>query len=183
MRVITGTARGMKLETLEGLDVRPTSDMVKQATFSMIQFEIEGRGVLDIFAGSGQLGIEALSRGAKSATFVDVSPEAVKVIKENLARTGLLQNASVAVGDFEQFLKYTKSVFDIALLDPPYGKGLVDKALPLVTPHMSDNGVIVCEVARTDALPENSGDFKLIRRGNYGKKSLGLYRKNTENLA
>jgi 16S rRNA (guanine(966)-N(2))-methyltransferase RsmD len=181
MRVITGTARGLRLETLEGLDVRPTSDMVKEAAFSIIQFEIEGRNVLDIFAGSGQLGIETLSRGAKSATFVDTNPEAVRVIKANLAHTGLSQQASVAVGDFEQFLKHTKTVFDIALVDPPYSKGLVETALPLVTPHMSDAGVIVCEVARIDTLPEQSGEFVLVRRGNYGKTSLCIYRKNVNN--
>jgi 16S rRNA (guanine(966)-N(2))-methyltransferase RsmD len=182
MRVITGLAKGMRLETLEGLDVRPTADRVKEAAFSMIQFEIEGRNVLDLFAGSGQLGIEALSRGAKFATFVDTNPEAVKVIRSNLAHTELIHQASVAAGDFEQFLRYTKSVFDIVLIDPPYGKGLVDKALPLVSGHMSECGVIICEVARNDALPENAGDFHLEKRNDYGKTSLGIYRKLYDNL-
>lgn len=176
MRVITGMARGMRLETLEGLDVRPTTDRVKEAAFSMIQFEVEGRNVLDLFAGSGQLGIEALSRGAKSATFVDANPEAVKIVRSNLMHTGLSHQASVAAGDFEQFLKYTKATFDVALIDPPYSKGLVDRALPLVVPHMSENGVIVCEVARIDSLPDAAESFKLIRRSDYGKTSLGIYR-------
>lgn len=178
MRVITGSAKGRKLETLEGLDVRPTADRVKEAEFSMIQFEIEGRVVLDLFAGSGQLGIEALSRGAKSAVFVDSNPEAIKVIRSNLEKTGLSQKASVAAGDFEQFLTYTKAVFDIVFIDPPYGKGLVDKALPLVVPHVGDYGVIICEVARTDTLPEAAGDFRLVRESRYGKTKLGIYRKN-----
>lgn len=177
MRVITGLARGMKIETLEGLDVRPTAERVKEAAFSMIQFEIEGRNVLDLFAGSGQLGIEALSRGAKSATFVDANTEAVKTVRSNLLHTGLSKQASVAAGDFEQFLKYTKASFDITFIDPPYSKGLVEKALPLVVPHMSDGGVIVCEVARIDEMPEQAGDFKLVRRSDYGKTSLGIYRK------
>lgn len=176
MRVITGLARGMRLETLEGLDVRPTADRIKEAVFSMIQFEIEGRSVLDLFAGSGQLGIEALSRGAKSATFVDANPEAVKVVRSNLLHTGLSKQASVAAGDFEQFLKYTKASFDIVFIDPPYSKGLVEKALPLVAPHMSDGGVILCEVARIDELPEQVENFKLIRRSDYGKSSLGIYK-------
>lgn len=180
MRVITGSARGMRLETLEGLDVRPTTDRVKEAAFSMIQFEIEGRNVLDLFAGSGQLGIEALSRGAKTATFVDTNPEAVKVIRSNLAHTGLAQQASVAAGDFEQFLRYTKAVFDIVLIDPPYSKELVDKALPLVVSHVSDSGVIVCEVARIDKLPEQAGDFELSRKSDYGKTSIGVYRKKNQ---
>lgn len=181
MRVITGTARGMKLETLEGIDVRPTADRVKEAEFSSIQFEIEGRNVLDLFAGSGQLGIEALSRGAKYATFVDANAEAIKIIRNNLMHTGLASQSSVAAGDFEQFLTYTKAVFDIVFIDPPYSKGLVDKAMPLLVPHMADNGVIICEVARIDTLPQGAGKFTLARKADYGKTSVGIYRKNAEN--
>ena len=96
MRVITGKARGTTLKTLEGVSVRPTTDRVKEAVFSIIQFEIEGRRVLDLFAGSGQLGIEALSRGAESAVFVDADKNSVRVVKENLAKTKLEQFASVA---------------------------------------------------------------------------------------
>lgn len=180
MRIITGSARGMRLETLDGEDVRPTADRVKEAEFSMIQFEIEGRNVLDLFAGSGALGIEALSRGAKSAVFVDTNAEAVRIVKDNLAHTGLAQQASVAAGDFEQFLTYTRAVFDIVFIDPPYGKGLAEKALALSVSHMSDNGVVICEVARKDPLPETAGDFSLVRRSNYGKTSLGVYRRRTE---
>lgn len=179
MRVITGSARGRRLETLEGLETRPTAEKVKEAEFSMIQFEIEGRVVLDLFAGSGQLGIEALSREAKSAVFVDANPAAIKIIRGNLEKTGLSHKASVAAGDFEQFLTYTKAVFDIVFIDPPYSKGIVDRALPLVVPHVSDNGVIICEVARIDTLPEEVGDFKLVRKNNYGKTTLGVYRKSS----
>jgi 16S rRNA (guanine966-N2)-methyltransferase len=179
MRVITGSARGKRLETLEGIDVRPTADRVKEAVFSSIQFEIEGRNTLDLFAGSGQLGIEALSRGAKSATFVDANPEAVKIIRSNLEHTELAKQSSVAAGDFEQFLTYTKAVFDIVFIDPPYSKGLVEKALPLVAPHVSDGGVIICEVARRDPLPEGAGGFTLTRKNDYGKTSVGIYRKST----
>ena len=179
MRVITGSARGMRLETLEGIDVRPTAERLKEAELSIIQFEIEGRNVLDLFAGSGQLGIETLSRGAKSATFVDANVEAVKIIRGNLERTGLTQLASVAAGDFAQFLTYTKAVFDIVFIDPPYGKSLADKALPLVASHMADTGVIICEVARSDKLPDGSAGFTLVRQGNYGKAKLGVYRKST----
>ena len=178
MRVITGLAKGMRLETLEGMDVRPTADRVKEAEFSIIQFEIEGRRVLDLFAGSGALGIEALSRGAKVATFVDANPEAVKVIRSNLEHTGLTKKASVAAGDFEQFLNYTKAAFDIVFIDPPYSKGLADRALQLMVSHMSENGVIICEVAKIDKLPEKSGDFTLARKSDYGKTSLYIYRKN-----
>jgi len=177
MRVITGLARGRKLVTLEGLETRPTADRVKEAEFSMIQFEIEGRNVLDLFAGSGQLGIEALSRGAKHAAFVDANPECVKIIRENLAHTGLSEKASVAAVDAEQFLMHTKAVFDIVFMDPPYSKGFIDKVLPLTVPHMSEHGVIICEAARTDEVPDGVGDFKLVRQSNYGKTKLAIYRK------
>lgn len=177
MRVITGVARGRRLQTLEGLDVRPTADRVKEAAFSSIQFEIEGRAVLDLFAGSGQLGIEALSRGAKSAVFVDANPEAVRVTKENLTATGLFAQASVASGDFEPFLLHTHTVFDIVFIDPPYSRGLAARALELAAPHVSENGVVVCETAKGDPMPETAGELALARRAEYGKTALLLYRR------
>ena len=122
MRVITGTARGRVLKTLEGEDVRPTTDRVKEAVFSIIQFEIEGRRVLDLFAGSGQLGIEALSRGAASATFVDMSKDSLSAVKYNLEHTKLGDNAKVVQTDALSFLKLTKDKFDIVFLDPPYAR-------------------------------------------------------------
>ena len=125
MRVITGTARGRVLRTLEGEDVRPTTDRVKEAVFSIIQFEIEGRRVLDLFAGSGQLGIEALSRGAASATFVDMSKDSLSAVKYNLEHTKLGDNAKVVQTDALSFLKLTKDKFDIVFLDPPYASSLV----------------------------------------------------------
>lgn len=170
MKVITGTARGARLATLEGDETRPTAARVKEAVFSMIQFEIEGRNVLDLFAGSGQLGLEALSRGAAGATFVDRNSEAVDIIKQNLIHTKLFQKAIVAGADFEPFLAHCKSVFDIALIDPPYSKGLVVAALPFVAPLMSPGGVIVCEVAKKDSLPESAGDFHLVQTHYYGKQ-------------
>ena len=120
MRVITGSARGMTLRTLEGDNVRPTTDKVKEAVFSAIQFEIEGRRILDLFAVSGQLGIEALSRGAESATFVDADKNAIKIIKENLAKTKLDSKASVAQTDSIAFLTMTDKIFDIALRLPSH---------------------------------------------------------------
>ena len=138
MRVITGSARGRKLEAPQGLETRPTSDMVKEAMFSIIQFEVEEAMVLDLFAGSGQLGIEALSRGAKFAVFVDASREAQEVIRANLQSTGLAQKSRVAAMDALGFLKSTGDRFSIALLDPPYQKGLLDEALPLLAGKMEE---------------------------------------------
>lgn len=133
MRVITGTARGRVLRTLEGEDVRPTTDRVKEAVFSIIQFEIEGRRVLDLFAGSGQLGIEALSRGAASATFVDMSKDSLSAVKYNLEHTKLGDNAKVVQTDALSFLKLTKDKFDIVFLDPPYASSLVVDSMKLLS--------------------------------------------------
>ncbi len=177
MRVITGTARGRKLVTLEGSDVRPTADRVKEALFSILQFELEGRQVLDLFAGSGQLGIEALSRGAEHCTFVDASKASVAVVQQNLAATGLGKNATVQCADALLFLHRTRAAFDIALLDPPYGKGLLQKALQKLPEAMRDGGVIVCEAPREEQLPEEAGPFVLCRRYTYGKISLAVYRR------
>ena len=108
MRVITGSARGRKLITLEGDDVRPTTDIVKEALFSIIQFEIEGRKVLDLFGGSGQLAIEALSRGADSAVIIDESEKAVEIIKTNAKKTNLMKKCRIARQDYSEYLKSAK---------------------------------------------------------------------------
>ena len=133
MRVITGSARGRRLETLEGEDVRPTTDRVKEAVFSIIQFETEGRVFLDLFAGSGQMGIEALSRGADSAYFVDNSKKSVETVKRNLKTTRLEDRAKVFQMDYRSFLAANSKSFDIVFLDPPYKTGALQDSLELVT--------------------------------------------------
>lgn len=178
MRVITGSARGRVLKTLEGEDVRPTTDRVKEAIFSIIQFEIEGREVLDLFAGSGQLGIEALSRGAAYATFTDLSKDAVSVIKSNLLSTGLHKNSAVLQSDAMTFLRNSRKKFDIIFMDPPYSKGILQKALPLAAEIVNDGGVIVCEHPYGEELPETVGDFALYRSYKYGKLGVTVYRLN-----
>lgn len=176
MRVITGTARGRKLEAPKGLDTRPTSDMAKEALFSIIQFEVEGSMVLDLFAGSGQLGIEALSRGARSAVFIDSSREAHSIIIQNLEHTGLKDKSRIAMMDATSFLKSSKDKFDIALLDPPYKKGLIETALPLLVPCMNLGGIIVCETQRDEELPDAIGAFNVRKEYRYGKAKLTTYR-------
>ncbi|MCR4925170.1 MAG: 16S rRNA (guanine(966)-N(2))-methyltransferase RsmD [Clostridiales bacterium] len=176
MRVITGSARGRKLQTLEGRDVRPTTDKVKEALFSIIQFEIEGRRVLDMFAGSGQLGIEALSRGAKNATFIDASKRAVEIIKANIKATGFENVARVVNNDSVLEVKTSLETYDLAFLDPPYSTGLIQKALPVVAESMAQGGIIICETPSGEELPENVGDFKLNKIYKYGKTWLQLYR-------
>ena len=177
MRVITGTAKGRRLDTLEGTDVRPTTDMVKEAVFSAIQFDIEGRAFLDMFAGSGQMGIEAISRGAKNAVFIDNNNEAISVIKGNLLKTGFTDNAKVIKGEYSSFLASTNEMFDVAFLDPPYHNGVLENALNLVTKVMSNHGIIVCEHPTDVSLPDTVGEFSLERQRKYSKIIISIYRK------
>lgn len=176
MRVITGIARGRKLKTLEGLDVRPTTEKVKEAVFSAIQFEVEGSRFLDLFAGSGQMGIEALSRGARETVFVDNTRNSIEVIKQNLQTTGLMQNAVVLNSDAYSFLSMTSQPFNIAYLDPPYNCGILDKVLPMLAAKMAKGGVILAETAVGEAVPETVGDFKIYKTYRYGKISVTVYR-------
>ncbi len=177
MRVITGSARGMSLKTLEGDNVRPTTDKVKEAVFSIIQFEIEGRRILDLFAGSGQLGIEALSRGAESAVFVDADKNAVRIVKDNLAKTKLDYKATVAQTDSLAFLSMTDRIFDIAFLDPPFSTGLLEKALAKVEPHIAEGGLVVCEHPFADELPDTQGGLEKQKTYKYSKTAVTVYRK------
>ena len=180
MRVITGKARGMKLSALEGEDVRPTTDMVKESIYSIIQFDVPGAQVLDLFAGSGQLGIEALSREAAGCTFVDKNREAAELVKANLAHCKLTELARVENTDSLNFLKLTPQRFDIALLDPPYRQGLIDKAMPLLDRVMNDGAVVVCEHEREFLAAESYGSLKLRKRYRYGKIMLSVYDKSEE---
>lgn len=177
MRIITGAARGKRLITPEGRDVRPTPERVKEGLFSALQFDIEGRRVLDLFAGSGQLGLEALSRGAQSAAFVDAADASVKIVKQNIELTGFGDKARVFRSDYASFAAACRDTFDIAFLDPPYAAGLLMPAVKAVLPLMSDYGVIVCEHP-PEVVPEPSvGGFSVAKTYRYGKVLVTVYRK------
>ena len=177
MRVITGMARGRKLKALEGNDVRPTTERIKEAIFSIIQFETEGRIFLDLFSGSGQMGIEALSRGAKKAVFVDERRECINIIKENLKTVGLDKNAIVLhTNAFSYIGREQSEKFDIAFLDPPYSTGILQEILPLVTQNMKKTGAIICENPLFEEIPEKINGFVLDRNYRYGKIKIGIYR-------
>ncbi|MBD5139685.1 MAG: 16S rRNA (guanine(966)-N(2))-methyltransferase RsmD [Ruminococcus sp.] len=176
MRVITGSARGRRLSAPAGLDVRPTADKVKEAVFSVVQFDLAGSAVLDLFAGSGQLGIEALSRGAKSCVFVDSSRVSVETAKENIAAAGFKNESTVMNSDAEQYLRMCRQAFDIAFIDPPYKKGLIEKVMPLLCGHMSDRGIAVCEHEKGLELPESFGELVKSKTYRYGKTEVTLYR-------
>ena len=176
MRVITGTARGCRLTTLPGEDTRPTTDKVKEGLFSAIQFDIEGRRVLDLFAGSGQLGIEALSRGATGCVFVDRNPEAVAVIKQNLLKTGLSSQSQVVATDALSYLERPKDAFDLVFLDPPYSAGLLPTTLEKAANHVNDGGILICESDEDTVLPDKVDRFTLDHVRRYGRVHIWIYR-------
>lgn len=184
MRVITGTARGRKLKDLPGLDTRPTTDRVKEGIFNIIQFDIEGRRVLDLFAGTGQLGIEALSRGAAAATFIDQRKEAAAVIKENVKLTGFSGQARVINGDALQFLASAAERFDLIFVDPPYGAGLWEASLQSISRFdiLTNHGIIICESPLEQELPPMPPPYLLHRTYRYGKIKITTYHKEEEPL-
>ncbi|MCI2056501.1 MAG: 16S rRNA (guanine(966)-N(2))-methyltransferase RsmD [Oscillibacter sp.] len=182
MRVITGTARGRRLKELEGMETRPTTSRVKEGLFNILQFELEGRKVLDLFAGTGQLGIEALSRGASYAVFVDRRPDAVKIIKENLTATQLIDHARVVSGDSMEYLTGLREKFDIIFLDPPYAAGLLEPALAHISKFdiLSPHGIIVAESPADRTLPALAEPYAIDRTYRYGKIGLTVYRRSTQ---
>lgn len=177
MRVITGTARGRSLVTLAGEDVvRPTSEKVKEAVFSIIQFELEGRRVLDMFAGSGQMGIEALSRGARECVFLDSERRSIDVVRKNVITADVADRAVIIQADAVSYVAGSRTSFDIAFLDPPYALGLVQKSLPHLVQCVNHGGVIICESAIGEELPETAGDFRIYREYKYSKTKITVYR-------
>lgn len=182
MRVITGKARGVALKTPDGLNTRPTADRVKEALFSIIQFDIPGARVLDLFGGTGQLGIEALSRGAKSAVFVDEREDSCSLIKENLRRTKLMQESTIVRSDYMAYLKRCRDKFDIIFLDPPYAEVFLENSLKLITEIdiLRDSGIIVAERPLGKELPWSFEGYTRSRDYKYGKTLLTFYRKESD---
>ena len=179
MRVVAGSAKGVALKTPDGMLTRPTSDRVKEAMFSIVQFDIPAASVLDLFGGTGQLGIEALSRGAKSAVFVDCREEACRLIRENLKRTGLDREARVVRMDYLDFLKRNREHFDIILLDPPYAEEFLENSLKIITEIdiLQSGGIIIAERPLGKVyLPDFEG-FTRSRDYKYGNTLLTVYRK------
>lgn len=178
MRVITGTARGKKLETLNGEEIRPTTDRVKEAVFNILQFNIEGQNFLDLFAGSGQMGIEALSRGAKKVVFIDSRRESINVVNKNLELVKLKNMANVFNIDAGSYLLKTNEVFDIVFLDPPYYSGEIHRIFPKLAKVVNKNGIIICENPIDEILPEKLEEFILSKVNKYGKIKISIYKKN-----
>ena len=176
MRVITGTARGRRLKEPQGMDIRPTTDKVKESMFSILQFDIEGRRVLDLFGGTGQLGIEALSRGASEVVFVDKSAAALKLIRGNLELCGLSDRARVRSGDSLAYLRSGER-FDLIFLDPPYDTGLLEQALQDIAGFdiCREHGIIMAESPADAVLPPLAAPYRLYREYRYGRIKLTVY--------
>ncbi len=175
MRIITGTAKGKKLETLEGDLTRPTSERIKEAVFSSIQFDLENRRVLDLFAGSGQLGLEALSRGAESAFFVDSERAAIELVKRNARATGLFEKTKYLVSDWRNYIRKARGdvTFDLVFIDPPYAMECCSDALVKLCDSklLAKGAIVVLESGTEEINPENHPEFEVIKSTHYGKKT------------
>ena len=172
MRIITGSARGTTLQTLDGEATRPTPERVKEAVFSMIQFDIEGRRVLDLFSGSGQMALEALSRGALSAVLVDESADAVKIIRENAQKTKLFSACRLIRSTHKEYLRGAKGreVFDIVFLDPPYQDfDTLKESLEMLVRYelLAKNALVICETDRKE--PIETAGLRTIKHNHYGR--------------
>lgn len=175
LRIITGTAKGKRIETLNGESTRPTSERIKEAMFSSIQFDVENRRVLDLFAGSGQLGLEALSRGAESVSFVDSDRAAMDVVKKNATATGFFDKCKYSVSDWRNYIRKSsdKLKFDLVFIDPPYAMECsYDALLRLVDANMLERGAIVVLESGTEEIDFGGAkDFEIIKSTHYGKKT------------
>ena len=179
MRVITGKARGVQLKTPDGMLTRPTADRVKEALFSIINFDLPGAKVLDLFGGTGQLGIEALSRGAASAVFVDAREESCKLIRENLKRTKLERDAKVVRSDYLDYLNRCREQYNIIFLDPPYAEVFLENSIKRITEIdiLQSDGIIVAERPLGKELPWEFEGYTRSKDYKYGKVLLTIYRK------
>jgi 16S rRNA (guanine966-N2)-methyltransferase len=177
MRVTGGTGRGRRLQMPRGEGVRPTSDKVKQALFNILQDRIEGASLLDLFAGTGGIGIEALSRGARRVVFVDSSRQSLEAIKKNVEQSGFSSQAQVIAAEAASFLKKTIESFDIVFLDPPYA----EEQQPLLeriagSKAVNSSSIVIAEHFKKQPSPEQAGGLVLQREARYGDTVLAFYK-------
>lgn len=175
LRIITGEAKGKKLITLEGEATRPTSERIKEAIFSSIQFDIEERRVLDLFAGSGQLGLEALSRGAASVFFTDSAREAMEIVKQNVKTCGFEDRCKYLVSDWRNYIRKAsgREKFDLVFIDPPYAMECSADALMRLEKAglLADGAIVVLESGTEEINPADFPNFECMKSTHYGKKT------------
>lgn len=177
MRVISGSARGVKLNTIEGLETRPTTDRVKESIFNLIQFNVQRANVLDLFSGSGALGIEAASRGAEKVFLIEKDMNCHNVIQSNLINTKLTDKVTLIKSGVISGLKRLNERFDVIIMDPPYGMNHVEPVMNSIQENslLAENGIILVEHGIDDSLPEKIGIFSRIRQKKYGKTLISIY--------
>jgi len=180
LRIISGEFRGRKLEKLEGMDIRPTSDRVKESLFNMLGARVAGCSFLDLFAGTGGIGIEAYSRGAQQVVFIDESAKSIKVLKSNLEKLKVEESVEVYNTDYINAinrLAMDQRKFDIIFIDPPYLKDFEKNALLHISEHglLQDDGIVVVEHDIQDKMPENAGSLDIQRQKKYGNTMLTFY--------
>ncbi|NCU32668.1 MAG: 16S rRNA (guanine(966)-N(2))-methyltransferase RsmD, partial [Candidatus Moranbacteria bacterium] len=186
MRIITGKLRGRKLKSPKNFDIRPTSDRVKEAVFSILDpFMSENAVLVDLFCGTGNLGLEAISRGAKTVYFSDSSRESIALAKENIITCGVSDQAVILAGDFKQNINRIGEKVDIVLLDPPYSSGFLLQSLQAIDEFniLKDDGIVLCEHSSKENLPENIGSLHFFKTRRYGSMSVTLYQKMKEEKA
>ena len=178
MRIISGTRRGHKLVSFEGEKIRPTTDRVKESVFNLIQEFIPGSKVLDLFAGSGSLGFEAMSRGAESCVFVDKDIDSVNVVKQNAQSLKFPDGIKILHVSHDEFLKNSKECFDIIFLDPPYNKGFIEPVLSDISKNMriSEEGIVVLESDDSDMHGEVEG-LSILKQRKYGRSYITVYQR------
>lgn len=175
MRVISGTARGLKLDSLDGLTTRPTLDRVKESIFNMLFDKPVSANVLDLFAGSGGMGIESLSRGAQFCTFVDIEKKALEIVSKNVSKARFSDRAKIVNSDFRKLLETTTDSYDIVFVDPPYSAGFVPEVLDMLyNRHLLNEGALVVVESDRDAKPVISPNYRINRQRDYGKVSVYL---------
>lgn len=177
MRIIAGEYKGRKLESPGDQSIRPTTDKAKEALFSILTNQIWGSRVLDLFAGTGSLGLEALSRGAEECVFADQSKESIRIIHSNIAHCGAEDRSRVIAGDYRKVLRTQRRPFDIILLDPPYGKGLLEDCFRLIGEQklLNEDGSIIAEHRREEQLPDEFYGFTKVKERRYGIVMLSIY--------
>ncbi len=179
MRIISGSRRGHKLFEFDGQDVRPTTDRVKESVFNLIQSYVPGARVLDMFAGSGALSFEAISRGADSAILIDCDANSVALIKKNIKSLGFEDTCTVLKSSCFDYIKTAFTKFDIIFLDPPYNKGFIEPALSAISDSgiLSESGIIVLESDNTDFRNDFAG-LEMIKQKRYGRTFITIYKGN-----
>ncbi len=177
MRIITGFLRGRKLVSPRDENIRPTTDKVKEAIFNILAGEYIDEVVIDLFAGTGNLGIEAISRGAEHVYFGEISRDSFKLLKENITKCKIQDKVTLLNGDFRSVLKRIDKKAQVILLDPPYDKGMLTEAIDIISELdiLKSEGLIIAEHSKREELPELIGKYTKIKEKKYGKIIVSIY--------